>query len=246
MFRHTGKGRTYSHNLKLASILSGVAGVVNITGVLGLNTLTTNVTGHFAFFAEDIFLKNYRMAFVYLLYILFFLLGAFVSSLIMESVSKQKAHTSYVIPISIEIALLLAVSFSALFIPYGLPSFETLLSAALLFSMGLQNALVTRISQSVVRTTHLTGLFTDLGIELSQLFFYTTAKDKSLLNKSILLKLIIIVCFFTGCIIGGFLYHHFALKTLLLPAGLLLFVLWYDRLVFRYYNLKRKFRNQEV
>ena len=38
--------------------------------------------------------------------------------------------------------------------------------------MGLQNALVTKVSQSVVRTTHLTGLFTDLGIELSQLFFY--------------------------------------------------------------------------
>lgn len=31
MFRHKGKGRTYAHNLKLASILSGVAGIVNIT-----------------------------------------------------------------------------------------------------------------------------------------------------------------------------------------------------------------------
>lgn len=40
----------------------------------------------------------------------------------------------------------------------------------LLFAMGLQNALVTKISNATVRTTHLTGLFTDLGIELSQLF----------------------------------------------------------------------------
>jgi uncharacterized membrane protein YoaK (UPF0700 family) len=42
----------------------------------------------------------------------------------------------------------------------------------MLFAMGMQNAMVTKISQSIVRTTHLTGLFTDLGIELSQLFFY--------------------------------------------------------------------------
>lgn len=42
----------------------------------------------------------------------------------------------------------------------------------MLFAMGIQNSLVTNISKSTVRTTHLTGLFTDLGIELSQLFFY--------------------------------------------------------------------------
>jgi uncharacterized membrane protein YoaK (UPF0700 family) len=43
---------------------------------------------------------------------------------------------------------------------------------SMLFSMGVQNSMVTQISNSIVRTTHLTGLFTDLGIELSQLFFY--------------------------------------------------------------------------
>ncbi|MEG1591792.1 hypothetical protein [Chryseobacterium sp.] len=55
MFRHKGKGRTYYHNLKLASILSGVAGLVNITRVLSVNNLTTNVTGHFAFFLNNYF-----------------------------------------------------------------------------------------------------------------------------------------------------------------------------------------------
>jgi len=243
MFRHKGKGRTYSHNLKLASILSGVAGVVNITGVLELHTLTTNVTGHFAFFSEELVLRNYRMAFAYLFYILFFLFGAFVSSLIMEWVSKYKPQTPYIIPIFLEIIILLAVSFSAFLLPNEYARFSILLSSALLFSMGLQNALVTRVSQSVVRTTHLTGLFTDLGIELSQLFFYRDRPERIQLNKSIFLKLAIICCFFLGCIIGGFTYSYLELRTLLLPVGLLFFALWYDRLLFRYYYLKRKFRN---
>lgn len=243
MFRHEGKGRTYAHNLKLASILSGVAGVVNITSVLELNTLTTNVTGHFAFFSEELVLKDYKMAGVYLFYIIFFLSGAFVSSLIIEWTSKHNQHSSYFIPLAIEILILFSVSFSAFVLPIEQPIFSTLLASALLFSMGLQNALVTRVSQSVVRTTHLTGLFTDLGIELSRLFFYKERSQRIQLNKSIFLKLAIICCFFMGGIIGGFLFAYIGLRTLLIPIGLLLYAMWYDRLLFRYYKLKRKLRD---
>ena len=61
MFRHQGKARTFMHNLRLAALLSLVAGLVNITGVLALQTLTTNVTGHFAYFAEEFMKKDYSM-----------------------------------------------------------------------------------------------------------------------------------------------------------------------------------------
>ncbi|MDV3970709.1 hypothetical protein PIECOFPK_02352 [Mycovorax composti] len=243
MFRHKGKGRTYSHNLKLASILSGVAGIVNITSVLELNTLTTNVTGHFAFFSEELVLKDYRMAFAYLFYILFFLFGAFASSLIMEWVSRYKQQATYVIPISIEVFILFVISFSSFLLTKEPFPYSILLASALLFAMGLQNALVTRVSQSVVRTTHLTGLFTDLGIELSQMLFYKERSERMQLSKSIYLKLAIICCFFSGGIIGGFIFPYLELRTLLIAVGLLLFALWYDRLLFRYYILKRRFRD---
>ncbi|MCS3869394.1 uncharacterized membrane protein YoaK (UPF0700 family) [Chryseobacterium ginsenosidimutans] len=241
MFRHKGKGRTYSHNLKLASILSCVAGLVNITGVLAVSTLTTNVTGHFAYFSEQLFVRNFKMAFIYLLYILFFLFGAFVSGVIMEWASKYKSHTSYIIPLSVEIGIMLFVGLSPELLS-DRPSIPLIISSALLFAMGLQNALVTRVSQSVVRTTHLTGLFTDLGIELSLLLFHGGKGRRIQLNKSIFLKLMIISCFFLGGILGALVYQHFQLKTLLIPASLLLFALWYDELLFRYYHLKRKLR----
>ncbi|AZB28427.1 YoaK family protein [Chryseobacterium balustinum] len=241
MFRHKGKGRTYSHNLKLASILSGVAGLVNITGVLSVNNLTTNVTGHFAFFSEQLFLRNYKMAFIYLLYILFFLLGAFISGLLIEWTAKYRPHSSYIIPLSIEIVLMLLIGFSPELFPDH-SSAPLVISSVLLFAMGLQNALVTRVSQSVVRTTHLTGLFTDLGIELSLLFFHKQKDKRTQVNKSIFLKIMIIICFFSGGIIGALTYQHFQLKTLLIPACLLLFALWYDRLLAKYYHIKRKLR----
>ncbi|WP_157274021.1 YoaK family protein [Pedobacter sp. BAL39] len=237
-----GKAGTYSHNLRLASILSGVAGLVNISGVLGVGTLTTNVTGHFAYFSEQLFLENYSTSLVYLSYIIFFLLGSFVSGLFVEWGARNKPYNAYIIPILIEIFILISISLSPVQMKNEQLVHLMFIPAGLLFAMGLQNALVTRVSQSVVRTTHLTGLFTDLGIELSQLFFYRDKEDQRTLRRSLFLKLMIIGFFFLGGIIGGICYRHFALKTLLLPGALLLFALWYDRLLFRYYSLKRKFR----
>jgi uncharacterized membrane protein YoaK (UPF0700 family) len=182
MFRHQGRGRNYTHNLKLASILSCVAGLVNITGVLAVSTLTTNVTGHFAFFSEQLILMNYKMALIYLLYIAFFLMGATVSGFIVELASKKKSHNAYIIPICIESIILINVGLLPALFKAG-PTLPTIISFALLFAMGLQNALVTKVSQSVVRTTHLTGLFTDLGIEISQLLFYREIAEKVKLHK---------------------------------------------------------------
>lgn len=243
MFRHEGKGRTYIHNLRLASILSFVAGLVNITGVLSVKVLTTNVTGHFAFFSEDLSNGKYPIAIEYLFFIFSFLLGAFVSNTLIEIVSRIKPQISYTFPIAIEIVILFIVSLfgssSALS-----NSSSQIIACSLLFAMGLQNALVTKVSQSVVRTTHLTGLFTDLGIELSQLFFYRKTSEFKRLSKSIYLKLAIICCFFFGCLVGGFIYRSFELKTLQIASVFLIIALFYDNLRFHYYNIKRKVQSR--
>ena len=62
MFRHRGKSRTFLHNLKLASLLSFVAGIVNVSGFFAVQTLTTNVTGHFAFFADEVIKAEFNNA----------------------------------------------------------------------------------------------------------------------------------------------------------------------------------------
>ncbi|BFO67298.1 DUF1275 domain-containing protein [Chryseobacterium sp. S0630] len=241
MFRHRGKYRTYFHNLKLASALSFVAGIVNIVGVMSVKVLTTNITGHFAFFSEEILLSHYSEALTYLVFIMCFLGGAFCSSFMVEFSSGRSMFRPHLIPLITEILILGFV---------GISDDETLklsispytIAGLLLFAMGAQNSLVTRVSQSVVRTTHLTGLFTDLGIELSKLFFKERENEKRQLKKNITLKLVIIACFFSGCIIGGLGYSTIRLKTLMVTAGLLFFVIRYDKLLYRYYALKRRLR----
>ena len=71
MFKHKGKTRTYSHNLQIASLLSFVAGLVNVAGFFSVQHLTTNVTGHFAFLMDEIIKSNYITSIVFFLFILF-------------------------------------------------------------------------------------------------------------------------------------------------------------------------------
>jgi len=239
MFRHLGKARTFLHNLRLATLLSLVAGIVNITGVLALKTLTTNVTGHFAFFAEEFIRKDYATAVTFLVFTLCFLLGSFIANAIVELVLKRKPRLAHVVPIALEIIILTSVAM--FFGNSSIYNFHGKIEAfLLLFSMGIQNSLVTKVSQSTVRTTHLTGLFTDLGIELSQLFFYKKPDQQTKLKTNIYLRLSIIMFFFIGCVIGGFAYTSIGMKTLFIASTILLIALFYDYLRLKFFEIKRK------
>ncbi|NDP26407.1 MAG: DUF1275 domain-containing protein [Flavobacterium sp.] len=239
MFRHKGKIRAFAQDLRLATLLSFVAGLVNITGVLAIKTLTTNLTGHFAFFAEEIMRHDYTTAFTFFLFTIFFLIGSFTSSFLEELVTKKKPEFSHIIPITLEMLILLAVGFFGG--QYSMITLEGKLTAfLLLFAMGIQNSLVTNISKSTVRTTHLTGLFTDLGIELSQLFFYTKAEEVKKLKTSIFLRLSIISFFFMGCFSGGIIYQFLEIKTLFVAAFFLLIAQWYDYLRLKFHLIKRR------
>lgn len=236
MFRHKGKNRSYVHNLRLAALLSFVAGLVNITGLLSINILTTNLTGHFAYISDTLSGENPAKALIYVAFIFSFLSGSFITGLLGEIAVRKYKNLSYVLPILVEITVLLIAGLSA---DLGLAD-NFFLACMLLFAMGLQNSLVTRVSQSVVRTTHLTGLFTDLGIELSQLFFYQKDSQRFFLRKSIGLKMSVVLFFFLGGLTGGYCYKYLALKTLFIGCTILLVALLYDFILLKYYHVRRK------
>ncbi|MEB2778621.1 YoaK family protein [Algoriphagus sp. D3-2-R+10] len=237
MFRHQGKSRTFKHNLLLASVLSFVAGIVNVTGFLAFKQLTTNVTGHFALFINDVANLDFWRGTIYFIYILSFFLGSFFASLLIEKFRENKRLNVFVLPGIIESLLLITI---ALFSDFAGLKYPDLIACLLLFAMGMQNSYVTKISNAIVRTTHLTGLFTDLGIEISQLFFPKVYPKRGKLYATIKLRVFIISFFFGGGLTGGFFYSkaEWELNTLLIAALILLGSLFYDD--FRYSVLKAK------
>ncbi|GAA5219685.1 YoaK family protein [Membranihabitans marinus] len=240
MFRHQGKTRTLKHNLQIASVLSLVAGIVNVSGFLAIKQLTTNVTGHFALFIKDLTNFESWKAALYLAYIFSFLLGSFTSSLLIETFKEKKSLNVFVIPTIIECIVLISV---AIISDFYLDQTIDLIACMLLFAMGLQNSYVTKISNAVVRTTHLTGLFTDLGIELSQLFFSKNYPQRDAIKSTIKLRIYIITFFFLGGIIGGYLYSGLELKlnSLIVAAIILIGSLSFDDVRYRIIISKRKY-----
>ncbi|MGV3658178.1 MAG: YoaK family protein [Chitinophagaceae bacterium] len=219
-------------------MLSFVAGIVNVSGLFAVQRLTTNVTGHFGFFADEMVKKNFGQSLVYLLFIIAFLAGAFFSNLLVESMSRLNERFMNSVPVGIEISILLYIAFLSTGTIY---SHANTIASLLLFAMGLQNALVTSLSNSVVRTTHLTGLFTDLGIELSQLFFFKKREQQQKLRASIRLRLTIIFFFFIGGITGGYGYQLVGIKVLLLSVATLIMALIYDSVKLKLVTIKRKY-----
>jgi uncharacterized membrane protein YoaK (UPF0700 family) len=86
------------------------------------------------------------------------------------------------------------------------------------------NAVITKISRAEIRTTHVTGLVTDAGIELGKLLYVNRSAGEApvLANRERLrIHTLLIASFFTGGLAGalGFKFVGFAC-TLPLAIGL--------------------------
>src|SRR5690606_25520778 len=134
MFRHQGNSRTFNHNKKIASLLSLVAGMVNIAGLLSVQRLTTNLTGHTTFFISKIFTLQLHESYIYFLYVVFFFLGSFVSSILIEAIARKSHNWDFVIPTILESIILLLV---AVFGEQLIPEHSDIIAFSLLFAMGL-------------------------------------------------------------------------------------------------------------
>jgi uncharacterized membrane protein YoaK (UPF0700 family) len=171
MFRHQGPGRSDRQNSILAAYLATVAGFVNSAAFVLIGSFTSHVTGYVGRLANDIATPHPAAAVAALSMILSFFVGAFVASMIVESNLVGRTPIAYGLALSFEAALL--ITFIALTHLHGSPvRLHKVEESVLCMAMGAQNSLVTRLSGAVVRTTHLTGVVTDLGIESARWFRY--------------------------------------------------------------------------
>lgn len=171
MLRHEGPARSPRHDQALAAYLALVAGFVNSAGFVLVGTFTSHVTGNVGRFADDLALGGDAAVFAALMVVAFFA-GAFAASVAMESDVIRHRPRTYGGLLIVEAGLLVGyVALSASFTA-PTPRIHDVEAMLLCAAMGLQNSLVTRLSGAVVRTTHLTGVVTDLGIEAARWFRY--------------------------------------------------------------------------
>jgi uncharacterized membrane protein YoaK (UPF0700 family) len=232
MLSKYSNSRSLSDNIKLGTMTAFIAGMVNISSLIIFFSFTSNITGHYAILAEEITRGDWHQVAVVLAWIFLFFFGNFVSNLIIINFNHKNPYLAHVAPLVLEIICLLTVGiYGGTYYTERLVETELLISL-LLFAMGLQNGLTASISNFAVKTTHMTGTMTDLGVLMSMFTKSEYRKKKELRGRA---KLLSLNAFFylLGGITAGFLniYYHFAVYFYI--SGILVLVIVYD-----WYNIK--------
>ncbi len=206
-----------------------MAGATNAGAYLAVKLYTSHMTGMVSSIADNVVLGNVDLALSAFGGIISFLCGAAITAIMVNYARRQRLNSEYAFPLLLEAALLLCFGLlgAQLFTIKGM--FVPTTVMLLCFMMGLQNAVITKLSNAVIRTTHLTGIITDMGIELGKLLYFnrnTSEKQQDVVaNRD---RLMVLSCltlsFFCGGICGalGFKYIGYLLT---IPLALLLVLL---------------------
>lgn len=159
--------------------------------------------------------------------------------------SKYLAHAT---PIVIEIICLLTVGFYGQYFYQETLTETEILMALMIFAMGLQNGLTASISNSIVKTTHLTGTTTDLGVLFAMFTKPKYRNNRQLRGKASLLSTIA-SAYVIGAVSAGFIYVHIGFRLFYIVSIFLVIVIFYDFYkisLIRYVELRRELRQTQT
>lgn len=200
------------------------AGAVNASALYACQTFVTHVTGTVTLLGVEI--AHLTLVLEFALVLLCFIGGAMVAGLLINGRARRGKRPLYAWPLWIACGV---VTFTAIGGHFGLlgnfggevnqPA-DFLLLSILSFAMGLQNAAVATSTGLLVRTTHLTGPATDLGIHLAELPF-VDGEDLLRAKRHAALRAGKIVAFAAGAAVAVPIAYRVEFLVFLLPALLM-------------------------
>jgi uncharacterized membrane protein YoaK (UPF0700 family) len=223
----TDVDRTHPANVKLGAVLAFVAGAANAGGFLAVGQYTSHMTGMLSSIADQLVMGQLTLVVAAIGALLAFLGGAMTTAVLVNWGLRRGLRSAYGLPLMLESGALLVFGLAGAAINSFTPLFLPLTVVLLCFIMGLQNAVITKISRAEIRTTHVTGLVTDIGIELGKLL-YVNARDDSppvLANRQKLrIHTLLVCCFLAGGLFGAFGFKYAGFVTTV-PLAIALWVL---------------------
>jgi uncharacterized membrane protein YoaK (UPF0700 family) len=235
MLIQQGKTRSGEADRHLAWSLAGIAGALNTAGFYAVGLYSANMTGNVSALSDHLGGGDLAIAAFYLALVATFVSGAVVSTLLVNAGRRRGLAGIYAYAVLAEALLLAGLGCADLWMPAV--GRGPALVIGLSFLMGLQNAVVTQISNARVRTTHVTGMLTDIGIELAYLLDLARSRRgvgrdgrqdaeqaaEATLNRAKLrLHGQTVVSFLAGGIVGVLAYKAFGAMLLFGAAALLL------------------------
>lgn len=209
--RLIGRERTVDANRHLGFALAFVAGATNAGGYLAVRQYTSHMTGVVSSMADHLALGEAGLVLYGAGSLLSFVAGAASSALMVHWARRHQLHSEYALPLLVESSLMLCFGLLGARLAQVQGLFVPLTVMLLCFIMGLQNALVSKLSNAEIRTTHMTGIVTDIGIELGRALYWNQAADSPpvVANRDRLRALSLLVLMFGGGgVVGALGFKH--------------------------------------
>ncbi len=210
--RLSGRDRTAPANRQLARYLAFVAGAINAGGFLAIHQYTSHMSGIVSSMADNLAIGSFHLVLLGGASVISFLAGAASTSLMVRLARRRSLHSEYALPLLAEALLLVGFAFTGSeFEAKGARSGVLGTILPLCFTMGLQNAIVTNISGAVIRTTHMTGIVTDIGIELGHAVYAAISREplsQVVRFDQLWLLTSLLTLFFSGGIVGALGFHY--------------------------------------
>ncbi len=202
--RHlTSRHRTAQSNRHLGFTLCFVAGAINAGGFLAVHQYTSHMTGIASAMADHIALGAYDLVWDGAGGLLSFLAGAATSAMLVNYARRHQMHSEYGLPLLVEALLLLCFGVMGAWLSHIEGLFVPVTVMLLCFIMGLQNAVITKLSHAEIRTTHVTGIVTDIGIELGKMLYWNSARQADQPPVRADSRRIAVLCGLAGCFFVG-------------------------------------------
>lgn len=227
MLTQVKENRTLKANLMLASSTAAVAGIINVAGVIAFLAFTTNVTGHVALLARKVNAQDVEEVVTVFAWLLMFFAGAFVSHFLVRTFDRKSIYLAHAMPILLEMVILLFVAIYGNNFFDGTDMEREVIIGAMMFSMGLQNSLVSTISGGLIKSSHLTGLFTDVGADVAEWLHPSTAKTDAVKNR-LYVRFTVLGFYFVGAVAGGYFFEIVNFKVFYFIPVILATILLYD------------------
>ncbi|ESQ88687.1 YoaK family protein [Asticcacaulis benevestitus] len=209
MLVQQGSARNFAIDRRLACTLAAVAGALNASAFYAVGFFSANMTGNISTLSDHLALGQFGPAAVYILIVLAFVVGAVCSTLLISAGHARGFAGIYALVILFEAGGMAVLGCLQVWLESGLRTPFVVLGLAYL--MGVQNAVVTRISEARVRTTHVSGMATDIGIEIGLLidsaFRRGLPSEMAAVRARLQLHLETILAFLGGGVLGVALYR---------------------------------------
>lgn len=221
--------RTPRTNLRLGAMLAFVAGATNAGGFLAVGQYTSHMTGIVSGMADHLVLGDAAVVLIAFASLASFVTGAMTTAVLVNWGLRQRLHSAYSLPLLLEAAALIVFGLMGASLNHAIALLVPATVMLLCYLMGVQNAVISKISRAEIRTTHVTGLVTDLGIELGKLVYISrrpgvppVRADRGRMRMQGLL----IGLFFIGGILGALGFQFAGYITTVPLALLLLAISW--------------------